>query len=134
MNLDILNSELYRRFLDKNPGKGNLKIHAYAASEALPINGLHVVVSTSFENQIIPFFDGYTDASGMIPNISLPAAKLDFDNLIAPVPTVYSIVASFDSLEKQQFTVRMYDGISVVQNINYIPGGMNNGNSLSYRS
>ena len=67
----------------------------------------------------------------MIPNISLPAAKLNLDNLIAPVPTVYSIVASFDSLEKQQFTVQMYDGVCVVQNINFIPGGMNRGSSLS---
>ncbi len=134
MNSDILNSEIYQKFLKENPGKGNLKIRAYAASEALPINGLHVVVSTSFENQVIPFFDGYTDTSGMIPNISLPAAKLDLDNLIAPVPTIYSVVASFDSLKEQQFTVQMYDGVCVVQNINYIPGGMNSGSSLSYRS
>ena len=134
MNSDIVNTELYQKFLKENPGKGNLKIRAYAASEALPINGLHIVVSTSFENQIIPFFEGYTDASGMIPNISLPAAKLNLDNLIAPVPTVYSIVASFDSLEKRQFTVQMYDGVCVIQNINFIPGGMNSGSSLSNRS
>ena len=134
MNSDILNSKLYQDFLDKNPGKGNLKIRAYAASEALPISGLHVVVSTIFENQVIIFFDGYTDASGMVPNISLPAAKLDLDNLVAPVPTIYSIVASFDSLEKQEYVVQMYDSVCVVQNINIVPGGMSNGNSLSYRS
>ena len=129
-----MDSDIYQIFLKENPGKGNLKIRAYAASEALPINGLHVVVSTSFENQVISFFDGYTDASGMIPTLSLPAAKLNLDNLIAPVPTVYSIVASFDSLEKQQFTVQMYDGVCVVQNINFVPGGISNGNTLSSRS
>ncbi len=134
MNSDILSSKLYQRFLDKNPGKGNLKIRAYTASEALPISGLHIVVNTTFENQVITFFDGYTDASGMVPNISLPATKLDLNNLVAPVPTIYSIVASFNSLEKQEYIVQMYDSVCVVQNINFVPGGMSNGNSLSYRS
>lgn len=121
----FLKSEVYQRFILKNSGKGNLKIHAYAASEALPVGGLHIVVSTDFEEEKVVFFDGKTDASGMIETLSLPAPPLELNNLEVPVSATYHITAGNDTDIPKEFIVNMYDGICVVQNINFVPGGQN---------
>ena len=42
---DFLNSEVYKSFINSNSGVGFLKIRAYAASGAVPISGLSIVVS-----------------------------------------------------------------------------------------
>lgn len=125
---EVLNSDYYKNFIRINSGKGNLKIHAYAASEALPVSGLKVVVSSVIENKKVIFYEGYTDASGMIETLSLPAPKLSFDNLSVPTTVSYEIDASFKGENLPIiFHVNMYDGVCVVQNINYVPGGVYGG-------
>ena len=54
---DFLNSELYRSFINQNPGIGFLKIRAYAASQAVPISGLSVVVSKDIGGNKVIFFE-----------------------------------------------------------------------------
>ena len=124
MNIkEFMNTKSYQEFIKNNPGKGNLKIRAYAASEALPVSGLRIVVSSTINNQQIIFFDGLTDSSGMINTISLPAPQLNLNNLEVPATIRYEIDAFFDNqVGKRSFYVNMYDGICVVQNINYTPG------------
>ena len=125
---EVLNSDYYKNFIRINSGKGNLKIHAYAASEALPVSGLKVVVSSVIENKKVVFYEGYTDASGMIETLSLPAPKLSFYNLSVPTTVSYDIDASFKGENLPIiFHVNMYDGVCVVQNINYVPGGVYGG-------
>lgn len=122
-NPDFLKTDMYQDFIRKNPGKGNLKIRAYAASEALPVSGLRVVVSTDVNNNRIIFFEGETDASGMIKTLSLPTPALDLNNLEVPNMITYQVQAISKNSLSQEFMVKMYDGICVVQNINFIPGG-----------
>ena len=116
----LKNSDFYRKFMENHPGKGNLKIHAYAASEALPVSGLHIVVSTNIDNNKVIFFDGVTDSSGMIQTLSLPTPSLEISNLEVPVGTIYYI-----ETDNITYSVNLYDGICVVQNINTILGGNN---------
>ena len=118
---NFMNSSEYKEFINRNPGKGNLKIRAYAASEALPVADLNISVSAVINNQNVIFFSGKTDASGMIETISLPAPLIDPNNLIAPSYTTYKIVAGGSNV----FSVNMYDGICVIQTINYVPGDYN---------
>ena len=61
------------------------------------------------------FFKGKTDKSGMIENIELPAPILG-NNLVIPNTITYNILAGGN-----KFSVDMYDGICVVQNINIVP-------------
>lgn len=110
----------YDVFIKNNPGVGNLKIRAYAASEALPVSGLNIVVSSVISNTKVIFYEGVTDASGMIPNISLPAPSLT-SNLEIPNTLKYDIEAYMNGVSRN-FSVNMYDGICVVQNINFVPG------------
>lgn len=110
------NSTVYKEFINNNSGKGNLRIRAYVANEALPIAGLKVIVSTTWNNEKIVFFEGETDASGMIETLSLPTPRLSLDNMEAPNSIIYDVEAISNNF-KQVFKVLMYDGVCVVQNI-----------------
>lgn len=126
MNInEFKNTVEYKNFIMNNPGNGNLKIRAYSASEALPVVGLNIVVSSLIGNTRVIFFNGKTDASGMIETINLPAPSL-LDNLEVPKTIKYDIDASMGNT-RSNFTINMYDGVCVVQNINFIPGE-DNGN------
>ena len=122
--MDILfdefkNSSLYDSFIKNNSGIGNLKIRAYTASLALPVADLEVTISSLIDNMNVIFFKGKTDKSGMIENIELPAPVLG-NNLVIPNTITYNILAGSKS-----FSVNMYDGICVVQNINMVLGDNN---------
>ena len=117
---EFLNSELYKSFINFNSGIGFLKIRAYAASQAVPISGLSVVISKDIGGNKVIFFEGFTNDSGVIERISLPAPRIDPDNLISPILTTYDISAVYEG-ENKLYRVNVYDGIYVVQNINLTP-------------
>ncbi len=128
MNIYNYNDEIlqdmdwYKEFMDINSSTGMLKIRAYAASEAVPISGLKVVISTMVDNNKIVFYEGYTNESGVINKIILPAPKLTSDNLISPLKTVYDIVATYEPYNiTEVYKINMFEDICVVQNINIIP-------------
>ena len=115
-------TSIYKNFIIKHPSFGTLKIKASAASGAVPISGLKIVVTTNIENNKVIFYEGYTDSSGTINNISLPAYKLDTNNLDIPEKTEYNVEATYipENLS-MTFKVNIYENISVVQNINVVP-------------
>lgn len=117
---DFVNSEFYKSFINLNPGVGYLKIRAYAASQAVPISGMNVVVSKDIDGDRVVFFEGITNESGVIEKISLPVPKMGSDNLLVPVITTYDINTNYDG-EDRVYKVNIYDGIYVVQNINVTP-------------
>lgn len=121
------NSSVYKDFLVKNAGLGSLKIRAYAASEALPISDLLVIISTIIDNKKIIFFEGSTDSSGMIETLKLPAPLVSSNNLLVPDTITYEIDTKLGDIE-QKFNVDMYDGICVLQNIKFVSGGDLDGN------
>ena len=124
------NNELYQKFLSLNRGIGTLMIRANTAREALPVSNLKILITTTYEGNTLTLFEGYTDESGMINNISLPAPKIDNNNLIVPIATTYNIKASLNNQFDQTYFVNIYDGISALQNISvfYISEGDNYGN------
>lgn len=115
-------SEEYNEFLEQNPGIGYLRIRAYTASEAIPMNGLNVEVSKEIFGSKVIFFEGITDASGVTERIALPASKTQSDNLVAPVPTIYDVKVSSQMQNiNSVYSIKIYDGICVAQNINITP-------------
>ena len=128
---DFINTEIYQDFIRKNPAKGNLRIRAYAANQAIPISGVNIVISTLVnDNTRIIFFEGATNESGVIEKISLPAPRLNGDNLIAPEKTEYEIEATYNPDNvKAIYKVNIYEDVCVQQNINIVPelkvGGFN---------
>ena len=119
---EFKNSEIYKNFMNENNSRGGLKIRAYSASGAVPIVGMKVIVSTIYDNNIIIFFEGETDSSGVIERISLPTPSLNMDNLDTPNKRTYQIKSSYDKNSfDRTFNIDMYEGVSVIQNINVVP-------------
>ena len=113
---------MYQNFITQNPSQGFLKIRAYAASQALPISGLKIVVSKNIDNNKIIFFEGATNESGVIEKITLPTPKLESNNLDAPNSTVYEITATYPKDNVTSiYRVNMYENIYVIQTINIVP-------------
>ena len=120
LDKDFMNSSLYKEFIKNNSSRGSLRIRAYAASEAVPISNVKVTVSTIYENNKIIFFEGYTDSSGLIEKISLPAPSLNMNNLDIPNKRVYEVNAMYQNINNT-YEVNIYENICVLQNINIIP-------------
>lgn len=119
---DFLSDSKYKEFIRNNPGKANLKIRAFTASEALPLVGIHIVVRTMVGEDEFVFFDGETDSSGMIDTLSLPTPSLISDNLEVPTSILYEIVAESKTMNMNRlYQVRMYEGICVIQNVELLP-------------
>ena len=116
------NTTIYQNFIAANPGKGYLKIRASAASQALPIENLKVVVSKTIDNNKIIFFEGATNRSGVIERIVLPAPSQNTNDLTIPSSTSYDINATYepDNLS-DVYRVNIYDNIYVLQRINVVP-------------
>ena len=117
---NFINSEIYKKFLDNNESRGILNIRAYAASQAVPIEGINIIVSTNLDNNKIIFFEGKTNSSGVISGIVLPAPTLNIDNLNAPNKTEYNIEATYNNLVKN-YKINVYENVSVIQNISVVP-------------
>lgn len=120
-------SQLYQDFVRENPSNGYLRIRAYAASQALPISNLRVIVSKIVDNNKIVFFDGVTNNSGLIERITLPTPRLNTDNQVIPGTTSYDIEAIYepDNIDRMYY-VNMYENVYAVQNISVVPS-INNG-------
>ena len=73
-------------------------------------------------NDKVIFFEGVTDASGVTERIALPAAKIQTDNLVAPIPTTYDVnITNKMQNINSVYSIKIYDGICVAQNINITP-------------
>ncbi len=116
------NTPSYQNFISANPSSGYLKIRASAASGALPISNLRVIVSKVIDDNKVIFFEGMTDNSGVIQRIILPAPALDPNNLDAPKSTDYEINAIYPNNNLNEvYKVNIYENIYVIQTINVVP-------------
>lgn len=121
-NENFVNTEVYQRFIRENSEHGTLRIRAYAANQAIPISGVSVVIRAKIENNDVVFFEGVTNESGLIDGISLPAPKLDVDNLGIPRKMTYDVVATYvpDNVNFL-YKVNIYENVFVIQDINIVP-------------
>lgn len=128
-DVNFINSYEYKEFIKNNPEIGYLKIRAFAASGAIPISNLKVVVSTNINNDTIIFYEGVTNQSGIIEGIKLPAPKLEVNNLNTPNKTKYLITATYSDNIKKIYEINIYENVSVIQNISITPT-MNRGSDI----
>ena len=118
----FINTDAYKTFMNNNPSRGNLRIRAYAASGAIPISNLKITVRTKINNNNVIFFEGTTNESGVIDKISLPAPKLNPDNLDKPATTTYEIVANYEPNDSTGvYRVNIYENVYVIQTISIVP-------------
>ena len=119
---DFRKTSTYNNFIRENPNESILNIRTSAANEAIPIDGVRIIVSKDIDNYKVIFYDGITDNSGMINNIILPTPSLDSNDLVVPKAISYDIEAIYEKDNVDRFyKVLMYPGIKVIQNINIVP-------------
>ena len=118
----FMKSDAYKKFMDTNSDNGYLKIQASKANNAMPVSGVQIIISHIIDNYKVIFFEGETNESGIIEEISLPVPKKDSNDLNIPLSTTYNIEAIYtkdnmDSLYK----AKLFSGVCAVQNIDVVP-------------
>ena len=106
----------YDEFLRQNSLLGNLKIQASRAQRALPTAGVHISVIGRFDNARVLFFDGVTDADGIINNIQLPAPPRSA-SLQSQAPTrgaIYQVFANHPDFEPEMYEVEIFQDITSI--------------------
>ena len=117
-----MNTNSYTKFISENPAEGYLKIRAYAANQAVPIAGVKIIISKIIDDNKVIFYEGETNESGIIENITLPAPKQNSDDLDIPSKTAYDISAKYtpDNLDRN-YKANIYEGLKVIQTIIIVP-------------
>lgn len=112
----------YENFIKENPGVGLLKVQAFTAYNAIPIENTEIVISKDFGDTKVVFFRGVTDSSGIIDNISLPTPAVNVSSYEAPEYTLYDLTAInvlYESIKK--YLVGMFSDIKVIQYVKMTP-------------
>lgn len=120
---DFKNTPLYDDFIKKNPSVGTLKVYAYTADEAFPSKNTNIVVQKKIGDYTVLFYSGYTNESGVIDDIVLPAPN-DIDKNVLEVPTyeTYELNAFREGyLDLKINNIGMFGGVSVIQYLRMIP-------------
>ena len=119
---EFKNTDLYPDFVKENSDFGNLKVQAFTAYGAIPIPNTNIVVYKDIEEYRVVFFQGHTDISGMISNITLPAPKMVTSNEETPIYTIYNMTAFNEGYESlKNYTIGMLGGVNVIQYVKMMP-------------
>lgn len=119
---EFKNTDLYEDFINENPAVGNLKVQAFTAYGAIPVPDTNIVVFKDIEEYRVVFFQGVTDSSGIVSNISLPAPRMVTSNEETPIYTIYDMTAfnvGYETLKN--YTIGMLGGVNVIQYVKMTP-------------
>lgn len=129
---EFKNTDLYEDFIKENDDIGNLKVQVFTAYGAIPIENTNIVVYKDIEEYRIIFFQGITDSSGIISDISLPAPRMVTSNEEVPIYTVYNMTAFNTGYETlKNFSIGMLGGVNVIQYVKMMKDINSSGDDLS---
>ncbi len=108
---------------------GTLRVRAYTAGGALPIEGAVVRVMGASEGSRLVSFSSVTDRDGLSDLITLPAPAVNYSLSPNPAELPYSIydleVSAPGYFTKRINGLTVFSGINSVQLVNMIPGSGN---------
>lgn len=113
-------TEGYKKFIKENPDKGYLKIQAFTAYQAIPIENVEILITKDIGNDKVIFFQRKTDSSGIINNIELPAptGTVDLNAQEIPKYTTYDLTAIHEGYEAiKKYEIAMFGDVRVIQYI-----------------
>ena len=116
-------SSLFNDFISKNPSVGYLKIKVDRPLESIPVEGVEIIIYKDIGEDLVVFYYGMTDSSGIIDNIKLPSPKsISFNSLEIPDYEVYSLKVKKEGFREINYLdLVVYSGIKILQNINLEP-------------
>ena len=114
----------YQGFVGVNPKQGSLKVMAFTAYQAIPIENAEIIITKEIGGNNVLFFRGYTDSSGIIDNITLPAPTSGYDDnsFQTSSTTSYKLTAIKDNYDcVKQYIINMIGDVKVLQYIKMTP-------------
>ena len=112
----------YQQFILDNPDVGYLKVQAFTAYGAIPIENVNIVVYKDIGNNRVIFFQGVTDSSGIISDIMLPAPETITDPNATPAYTIYNMTAIHSEYEAiKNYSIGMFGDVRVLQYVKMMP-------------
>lgn len=107
----------FEDYMRENTGTGILKIQAFRGQQAFPVPNVRVIISRRIGDVDYIFFEGETDNSGIIDNISLPTPEKSdtggYDD--PPKVAVYLLSATKQSFDPILREIELYDDIVTIQ-------------------
>ena len=121
---DFKKTDEYKNFIKENPSVGKIKILAFTAYGAVPIENAEILITKKVGNKEILFYRGFTNSSGVISNIDLPAPiyveKPEFDDI--PKYTMYDLTAIHEGYETiKKYRVGMFGNVKIIQYVKMTP-------------
>jgi hypothetical protein len=115
-------SDIYNDFINFNSSVGHLKIEAFTAYGAIPIEGAEILIYKDIGENNVIFYSGKTDSNGMINDIVLPAPNRVNDNSLTPEYTLYEMNAIHEGYETiKKYTIGMFGDVNVIQYVKMTP-------------
>lgn len=129
-NFPVSTYSTYEEFEAKNTGGGSLVFMVFTASEALPVKGASVTVSTRIDGEAHEMFSCVTNNSGETEAMTLPAPSKalsqDEDNKVQPF-SLYDATVSKDGFTKVILRdIPVFDGVRSIQRVALIPAENSN--------
>lgn len=126
-NFPVSAYSTYEEFEAANTGGGSLVFMVFTASEALPVAGAAITVSTRIDGEQHEMFKAVTNQSGETEAMTLPAPSKelsqDFDNDIQPF-SLYDATVSRNGFTKVILRdIPVFDGVRSIQRVAMIPEG-----------
>jgi len=106
----------YDAFLRRNPAVGYLKIQASRAQGVLPTPGVRISVISHFSDARVLFFDGVTDADGIITGIRLPAPPraASLQSRDPRRGAVYQVYATHPDFAPAYYEIEIFEDITAI--------------------
>lgn len=129
---DFKKMDLYSDFIRENPDIGHVKVQVFTAYGAIPVSDTQIIITKDIEEYRVVFFQGKTDSSGIISDISLPAPKTVTSATPEVVPeyTIYDLTAIHQGYETlKSYSIGIFGGVNIIQYVKMLPnieiGGLN---------
>ncbi|MBO7196881.1 MAG: carboxypeptidase regulatory-like domain-containing protein [Clostridia bacterium] len=108
---------------------GTLRVRAYTAGGALPVEGAVVRVLGAGEDNRLVSFSSLTDRDGLSDRFMLPAPPVEYSLTPSPAELPYSVydieISKRGYLTKRIRGLTVFSGINSIQLIDMIPGSGN---------
>lgn len=126
----------YSNFITQNSKTGTLKVMAFTAQQAIPIKNTDIKISKIIGKNKVVFFEGLTNSSGIIDNITLPTSPSDYneETFSPPNSTSYDLIATHRNHKAlKDYTIGMFENTKIIQYVKLTPKinmeVMNNGSN-----
>lgn len=122
MNDTLYDSKNYPDFASQNTGSGLLKVQVFTANQAFPLKDVDITIYKDIDGKRVVFYEGVTDSSGIIDNISLPTKEMksDVESADDIVFTTYNITAkNINTNETKDYVIYIFNDVKIIQPIQF---------------